>query len=123
MPAEAYITDLDGTLLTSEQKLTDYTVQVITQALDQGALISYATARGYVSAARVVTQIPWRHPLILYNGALIYDGINGRVIDGYWLDPVISGKSSPLGGSWAAFARFIFHLMKRTVSVCCMNRL
>ncbi|MNB88289.1 Pyridoxal phosphate phosphatase YigL [compost metagenome] len=110
MPAEAFITDLDGTLLTSEQKLTDYTVQVITEALDLGALISYATARGYVSAARAVSQIVWKHPLILYNGALIYDGINGKVIDGYWLDPVISGEIIALGREVGGVSPFYFSL-------------
>ncbi|WP_342565720.1 HAD hydrolase family protein [Paenibacillus sp. FSL R7-0345] len=110
MTAEAYITDLDGTLLTSDQRLTDFTVQVITEALDQGALISYATARGYISAARVVSQIPWKHPLILYNGALIYDGINGKVIGGYWLDPVISGEIISLGRKAGGLTPFYFSL-------------
>lgn len=110
MTTEAYITDLDGTLLTSEQKLTDYTVQVITEALEQGAIISYATARGYVSAARAVSRIPWKHPLILYNGALIYDGINGKVIDGYWLDPVISGEIIALGQELGGISPFYFSL-------------
>lgn len=97
MPKLAYVTDLDGTLLTSEQKLTSYTVQVITEAMEQGVIISFATARGYVSAASVVADIVWKYPLILYNGALLYDGVNNRVIDGYWLDPVISGEIIGIG--------------------------
>ncbi|WP_249898136.1 Cof-type HAD-IIB family hydrolase [Paenibacillus sp. PK3_47] len=88
----AFVTDLDGTLLTSEQRLTDYTVRVLTEAMEQGVIVSFATARGYVSAASVVSEIAWRFPVILYNGALIYDTMNRQVVDGYWLDAVISGE-------------------------------
>lgn len=97
MPMPAYVTDLDGTLLTSEQKLTSYTVKVITEALEQGMIISFATARGYVSAASVVSEIPWKYPLILYNGALLYDGVKGQVIGGYWLDPWLSREIIKFG--------------------------
>jgi Cof subfamily protein (haloacid dehalogenase superfamily) len=97
MHAKAYVTDLDGTLLNSEQKLTAYTVQVITEAMEQGTIISFATARGYISAASVAADISWKYPLILYNGALIYDSIQRKVIDGYWLDPDISGEILSMG--------------------------
>ena len=97
MHCKAYVTDLDGTLLNSEQKLTAYTVQVITEAMEQGIIISFATARGYISAASVAADISWKYPLILYNGALIYDSIQRKVIDGYWLDPDISGEIISMG--------------------------
>lgn len=40
MHHKAYVTDLDGTLLNSEQKLTPYTVQDITEAMNQGEMTS-----------------------------------------------------------------------------------
>ncbi|AIQ58028.1 Cof-type HAD-IIB family hydrolase [Paenibacillus borealis] len=97
MYRKAYVTDLDGTLLNSEQKLTDYTVQVITEAMERGIIISFATARGFISADSVVADISWKYPLILYNGALIYDSMTHKVIAGYWLDPVISGEIITIG--------------------------
>lgn len=100
MHRKAYVTDLDGTLLNSEQKLSAYTVQVITEAMEQGMIISFATARGFISADSVVADIPWRYPVILYNGALIYDSVARRVIDGYWLDPAISGGIITLGRAY-----------------------
>lgn len=81
-----YLTDLDGTLLRSNATLSDYSVRVITDALEAGTVISYATARSYQSSTAVVSQIPWRYPLVLYNGALLFDPMHKRVLDGYFLD-------------------------------------
>lgn len=97
MHRKAYVTDLDGTLLNSEQKLSAYTVRVITEAMEQGMIISFATARGFISADSVAADISWKYPLILYNGALIYDSMTHKVIAGYWLDPVISGEIISIG--------------------------
>ncbi|MNC07079.1 putative phosphatase [compost metagenome] len=110
MARQAYITDLDGTLLTSEQKLTDYTIQVITEAMKQGVIISFSTARGFISADSVVSEIDWKYPLILYNGALIYDGISRRVIDGYWLDHFISKEIISIGRKFGGITPFYFSL-------------
>ncbi|WP_310832745.1 HAD hydrolase family protein [Paenibacillus pedocola] len=110
MARQAYITDLDGTLLTSEQKLTDYTIQVITAAMEKGAVISFSTARGFISAASVVSEIAWKYPLILYNGALIYDGMSGKVIDGYWLDHFISKEIISIGRQLGGMTPFYFSL-------------
>jgi Cof subfamily protein (haloacid dehalogenase superfamily) len=86
MSIRVFITDLDGTLLRSDQTISEASVDILTNALDQDIVISYATARGFISANSVAAAVPWKYPVILYNGALIYDGINNKVIDGYWLD-------------------------------------
>lgn len=92
MKKRAYITDLDGTLLRSDQTLSPYTMNVVTDALERDLIVTYATARGYISAQSVVSDIPWKYPVILYNGALIYDGSNQTVVDGYWLERDISNE-------------------------------
>lgn len=97
MNHQAFITDLDGTLLRSDQTLSPYTLETIDSALQQDVVVTFATARGYVSAMQVVADIPWKYPLILYNGALIYDGLEGTVIDGYWLDYKISNDIIRIG--------------------------
>lgn len=45
-----YVSDLDGTLLNSQQQTSTYTNQTIEKLVDQGMLFSYATARSYYSA-------------------------------------------------------------------------
>ncbi|MDR6879683.1 HAD-IIB family hydrolase [Bacillus sp. 3255] len=81
-----FLTDLDGTLLRSNATLSEHTARVVTKGLEEGAVISYATARSYQSSMAVASQIPWRYPLVLYNGALLFDPIQKRVMDGFFLD-------------------------------------
>jgi Predicted hydrolases of the HAD superfamily len=89
MPS-CYLTDLDGTLLRSDQSMSDYTIAQLTEALEAGTIISYATARSYASSQRVASAIPWRYPVVLYNGAMIYDPLTKRVLGGHFLSPQLS---------------------------------
>jgi Cof subfamily protein (haloacid dehalogenase superfamily) len=95
-----FLTDLDGTLLSSDAKPSDYTISVITSALEQGAVISYATARSYQSSQAVVSEIPWRYPLVLYNGAMLFDPLEKRVLGGRWLDCERSNAIIQMGKSF-----------------------
>lgn len=92
-----YLTDLDGTLLRSNATLSDFTSHVVTRGLEEGAVISYATARSYTSSMAVASQIPWRYPLVLYNGALLFDPIQKRVLDGYFLSQAATEAIVALG--------------------------
>jgi Cof subfamily protein (haloacid dehalogenase superfamily) len=87
-----FITDLDGTLLRSDQTLSDYTIKVLNTAIQNDYIVSFATARGLISAINVVSNVAWKHPVILYNGALLYDVMNNEVIDGYWLDNELTNE-------------------------------
>lgn len=86
MTRDYFLTDLDGTLLTSNAQISSFTVDVLTQALERGVVISYSTARSYQSSQAIVSVIPWRYPLVLYNGAMLFDPIEKRVLGGRWLD-------------------------------------
>lgn len=97
MKRDFYLTDLDGTLLKSNAKPSDYTVSVLTQVLEQGTVVSYATARSYQSSHAVVSEIPWRYPLVLYNGAMLFDPIAKRVLGGRWLDSERSNAIVKIG--------------------------
>lgn len=90
--SEIFITDLDGTLLRSDQTMSDFTVHVLNFAIQEDFIISFATARGLISAYSVVSDIAWKHPAILYNGALLFDVINNKVIDGYFLDTDLTNE-------------------------------
>ncbi|MFX3632813.1 MAG: HAD-IIB family hydrolase [Candidatus Pristimantibacillus sp.] len=94
---KCFLTDLDGTLLRSDASLSIYAKEVLTAAIEKGAVISYATARSYLSSSRAVSSIPWKAPIILYNGALIFDPIHQKVLDGQWLDREIANMIIELG--------------------------
>ena len=75
-----YLSDLDGTLLTSDQRLSPFTVNTLNGLMEKGLLFSYATARSYVTASRVTEGITPPIPLIIYNGAWILENGTRRVL-------------------------------------------
>ena len=75
-----YITDLDGTLLTPDEKITAHTAATINALVDVGMLFSYATARPWATAGRLTAPLSARFPVILYNGAFILDNVTGQPI-------------------------------------------
>lgn len=75
-----YVSDLDGTLLRSDQRTSDYTNQVINTLAEQGVYFSYATARSFHTARKATKGMEARFPLIVYNGAFIVENGTGRIL-------------------------------------------
>ena len=69
-----YVSDLDGTLLRSDERTSDYTNGIINRLTEQGMIFSYATARSLVTAKKVTRGLCARIPLIVYNGAFVKIG-------------------------------------------------
>lgn len=68
-----YLTDLDGTLLDRQSRLSDFTVRTLNALVRGGLVFSVATARSWYSACKVVGALALRHPLVLYNGCCLFD--------------------------------------------------
>lgn len=66
-----YITDLDGTLLKSDQSVSQFTDDVINGMVERGGLFTFATARSEETATPVVGGFNISAPPIFYNGAVI----------------------------------------------------
>lgn len=75
-----YVSDLDGTLLRSDETTSTYTNQVINALVEKGMLFSYATARSYHTAHKVTNGLQAKIPLIVYNGAFIKDNVTGEIL-------------------------------------------
>jgi len=76
-----FITDLDGTLLHSTGRLSDTSAAILREIVETTPhQLGFATARGLTSAVNVIQQVPWNFPVILNNGAVIYDWQTQRVI-------------------------------------------
>lgn len=75
-----YVSDLDGTLLRSDAKTSAYTNQVINELTEKGMLFSYATARSYLTAAKVTRGLNAKIPIITYNGAVILQNDTYEII-------------------------------------------
>lgn len=88
--ATLYVSDLDGTLLNSQQSLSSYTIQVINQLVDDGMLFSYATARSYQTAKKVTQGLKAKIPLIVYNGAMVRDNQSGEILVSHFFNKDIN---------------------------------
>lgn len=75
-----FVSDLDGTLLHSNEMISAYTCNVINELTEKGVMFSYATARSFVTARKVTHGLNAKIPLIIYNGAFIIDNITGSII-------------------------------------------
>lgn len=75
-----YVSDLDGTLLRSDETISKYTSDVINKLTAKGMLFSYATARSYVTSKKVTKGLDAKIPLIVYNGAFVIDNVTGQVL-------------------------------------------
>lgn len=81
-----YISDLDGTLLRSNESVSDYTVNTINRLTDKGMIFSYATARSLITAKKVTKGINAAIPLIVYNGTFIMDNVSGEILAANYFD-------------------------------------
>lgn len=75
-----YVSDLDGTLLNTSDKVSPGSIEIINSLTERGVLFTYATARSLVSAAVVTKGLSAKIPVIAYNGALVVHPGTGEVI-------------------------------------------
>ena len=68
-----YVSDLDETLLRSDETLSPFTVKALNRLIDGGIHFSYATARSYHTASQVTRGLSPKLPLIVYNGTFILE--------------------------------------------------
>lgn len=73
MGTTLYVTDLDGTLLQSCERISDKSCKVINSLVERGMIFSYATARSVHTASKVTFGLNAKFPIIVYNGAFIVD--------------------------------------------------
>lgn len=81
-----YVSDLDGTLLRSNQKTSEFTNFTINNLVEKGMIFSYATARSLITAKKVTRGIKAKIPLIVYNGAFVIDNITEEILIANYFD-------------------------------------
>ena len=80
------ISDLDGTLLNSDVRLSEFTVNALNSLIRRGVNFTYATARSLNSAMRLTKELELSLPVITYNGACIKSPETGEIIEIQSLD-------------------------------------
>lgn len=81
-----YVTDLDGTLLNTNSRINQYSLDVINDLVDKGMLFTYATARSLVSASVVAKGLATNIPVIAYNGAFIINPSTNEILSSAYFD-------------------------------------
>jgi len=66
-------TDMDDTLLDARSELTDRTLTALKRAMDAGVMVTLSSGRMNEAMMRFAERIGVNAPMILFNGALIYD--------------------------------------------------
>lgn len=85
MKAKLFVTDMDGTLLNSERKISQGNRHAIRRAVEAGTVFTIATGRMYSSALPYARELGLDVPIITYNGALIKTA-EGRELYASYLD-------------------------------------
>ena len=75
-----YVTDLDGTLLNTKDRINPESLRIINGLVKKGMLFTYATARSRESASVVAQGLALTMPVIVYNGAFILRPDTGEIL-------------------------------------------
>lgn len=75
-----YATDLDGTLLAPDGRLTAESAAALNRLAEDGVLFTYATARSFASAAPLVEKLNLNCPAVTFNGVFVVDPKTGAHI-------------------------------------------
>ncbi len=100
-----YVSDLDGTLLNRDSKISEESKDIIRKLMSKGMKFTIATARSWSSAAMIVEGLNLTLPVATYNGAFIIDPVSGKLIESgcmgkeqaeYALNALLQAKIYPL---------------------------
>lgn len=73
-------TDLDDTLLNSHHEVTERTANALKRAMDAGVMVSLSSGRMNEAMTPFAKRLGVNAPMILFNGALIYDHREDRTL-------------------------------------------
>lgn len=79
-PKTLYVSDLDGTLLHPDERISAFSCETINRLAEGGLLFSYATARSFHTSKKCAAGLTAKIPLIVYNGAFILDNATGEIL-------------------------------------------
>ena len=80
-----YITDLDGTLLSADSRISPRSTEIINELSDRGALITVATARTPATVVPLLAQTRMRPPAIVMTGCALWDRRADAFTDAHFL--------------------------------------
>lgn len=74
-----FVTDLDGTLLSTDHTLSPYSLEALNNAMENGLPVCIATGRSYSDILEIIKDFRIRPYIISSNGASIYDNEGKKI--------------------------------------------
>lgn len=108
-----YITDLDGTLLAPDGKLSATTTTLLNHAISEGVLFSVATARTPATVSTLLRDVNVQIPLIVMTGAALWDKKTGEYSDVQYFKPSQVRDIVDVYGSVEDGGGFLYTLAKK----------
>lgn len=68
-----FVSDLDGTLLNGEAKLSEKTTEILNREMEKGLNFTISTARTPATALKILEPLHLSLPVMMMNGVLVYD--------------------------------------------------
>ncbi|MEG0770401.1 MAG: HAD family hydrolase [Clostridia bacterium] len=81
-----YISDLDGTLLDADVKVSEFTVKAINSLIKKGMYFTVATARTIATVTSIMEKVNLNVPIVLMNGVSVYDSVNKVYLKTYIME-------------------------------------
>lgn len=87
-----FISGLDGTLINDNEKITSYSKVKLNQILSRGGLFTVATSRTPATVTAIMKDVEIKLPIIVMNGAALYDIGEKRYMECKYIDTKTSSK-------------------------------
>ena len=87
-----FITDLDGTLLDREGKVSEKTKEIMNALTKKGVSFAVATARTILSVSNILDGLNVTAPCILMNGVCTYDMAERKYLLCHYIDPAATAE-------------------------------
>lgn len=81
MEKTLFVSDLDGTLLSSDSRVSQRSVQILNEAIAKGALFTIATARTPSTVERLMKDVKANLPFIVMTGSAIWNPADGLFME------------------------------------------
>ncbi|MDE7441288.1 MAG: HAD family hydrolase [Muribaculaceae bacterium] len=76
-----YVSDLDGTLLQPDSRISGATLRMLNEAIEEGALFTIATARTPATVKSIIEDVNLRLPAIVMTGTALWNKDSNRYSD------------------------------------------
>lgn len=80
------VTDLDGTLLAEKSNLPEKNIAALKRAMETGVKVVIASGRMIESTVPIAQNIGVNAPMVVLNGAMVYDLQTDRILSGTTID-------------------------------------